>query len=174
MKILEKKGEALFHEASVLAEMARELTEDWRPHRSQNILGKAEWEYESRSWYRNVLPLVGGTDGAALKQRLSRFVVETRAFLKDMQALKEAPMHCQVPENRALLYEGEKMFNAWEISWQIFLVQYEAIRQAFDRTDLECEDEFCGKPDEIAMPVIPALYPWPGPICPPRTASIFD
>lgn len=156
------KSQPLFEEAKALAAIATTLTDDFRPERSSNFSGKTEWEYEARRWHRGVLPLIGGAPGVAFQMRVAHFVVEAKAFLRNIQALRFHPTACHDDEAQLhqILYDDHTIPFGWENSWNIFLEDYETVRKAFDGADLECEDSDCGPVDEIAMPGIPILRPY--------------
>lgn len=157
--IFERQSQKLFEEAKDLADVASTLTKTFRPDRSMNFSGKIEWEYEARRWHRSVLPLIGEAPGVAFQMRLARFVVEAKAFLRNIQALRLKPTACYEDQARLhqVLYDDYKIPSVWEESWALFLEDYEKIRNAFDGADLECEGIDCGAVDEISLPGIPAL-----------------
>lgn len=170
------RWQLLFVEGKDLAQLAHRLTEELRPNQSKNIFGSPEWEYNSREWYRNVLPAINGAPGIVLQNRLQHFAVEVRSFLKDMQALRDKATACPVNYKEGqIFYDGWAISKSWDYSWKVFLDDYETIRKTFSKADLECEDADCGDFDEISLPYLPVLQPyWSEAACETNTVSIFD
>lgn len=170
------RWQLLLAEGKTLAQLSDYLSQQLRPNSSRNFSGGPEWEYDERAWYRHVLPSIGGTQGTALKNRLHSFVVEVRAFLRDMKALKKTASACP-SEHRAgqILYDAEEISQGWDFSWRFFLRDYEKIRRTFSKADLECEGSDCGETDEISLPFIPELQPYASmAACESATRPIFD
>lgn len=170
------RWQSLLAEGKSLAQLSDYLSRQLRPDSSRNFSGGTEWEYDERVWYRNVLPSLGDGGGAALQNRLHHFVVEVRAFLRDMRALKKTASGCP-QEHRAgqILYDAREISQGWDLAWRYFIRDYEKIRQAFSKADLECEGSECGEVDEISLPFLPELNPyWSMAACELTTRPIFD
>lgn len=176
MKTNYGRWQLLFIEGKMLAHLTRHLTKELRPKTSMNMRGSTEWEYDSRTWYRHVLPAIQEATPMALGRRLSHFAVEVKAFLRDMRALKENSALCP-HENPAgqILYDEEAFFDGWKNSWRLFLGDYEVIRGNLSHADLECEENDCGGDDEIRLPFLPILRShWSPDACEKRTLSLYD